>query len=172
MRLGCKVGVQFGQQGIDLHAVLPGFGHQRIADYALVRGVGVDRTDGGGIEGSDLGADGGGDRWLLLRQVREALLQALPGGIGVALGQGQQADREIGHPVAQVGEGVLHLLGGADFANQPIRLQRRFRRAVQGAAEIQVRSDCHRDQRDRQQDQPRADREAVEQEHASGTAGC
>ncbi len=152
--------VQPGEQFLDLQHVLAGPAEQRIADHPLVAGVGVHRPHRGLVVGGDLRAQLEGDRRPAGGEAVDGLGHTLARRIRVALREGEQADRKVRLPVAQILDGAANFVRAFHQPHQPIQLERRSGGAVQRPGQIEIGSQRHQQQRQGEQHQPDADRYA------------
>ena len=90
---------------LDDVAVLAGLRQQRVADHPLVVGIGVDGLQRLRHIGVGLAPDVGRERRVVGGEPVEVAAEIGARLIGVALGDGEQADGEVGQPVANIAEG-------------------------------------------------------------------
>ena len=121
-RLGGLLGDDRAEQPIDRDAVLACLGEQRIADHPAIAGVLLDRLGRQLVIGGKLAANLGDAVRLAPRELVEIALHAGAGRFCIGLGKGQQADREIGHPVPHLAECDLRVVRLLDRPEQVGRL--------------------------------------------------
>ena len=107
-----------GEQVVDLDAALACLCQQLVAEDAVVCRVFVDRIVGGFLVSSALGAQLGDELRLAVTQRIEEAIHAFAGCRGVALGRREQADSEIGEPVAHLAKGDARAVCRVDRAAQ------------------------------------------------------
>ena len=148
------------EQVVDLDTALTGLRQQLVAKDAMVGGVFVDRLVGGFFVLGTLGAQlGDKPRFAIAERIEEAV-HAFTGSGSVALGGGEQADREIGEPVAHFAEGDACAVRGVDGAAQLARFHHRARAGGELVRQVGIRPDHDAEQHARQRKDSRADAEA------------
>ena len=139
--------------------MLARLGKQRIADHPAIAGVFLDRLGRQLVIGGKLAANLGDAVRLAPRQLVEIALHAGAGRFCIGLGKGQQADREIGHPVPHLAERDLRVVRLLDRPEQVGRLDHAGGIVGKLAGQIDIGRDQHGEQGARQQDQPGPDRQ-------------
>ena len=158
-RLVGQLGDGSGEQPVDGDAVLARLGQQRVADYPVVPGVFFDRLVCELFKLRQFASHRGDGLRTVFGQQIEVLFHARAGCVGVAFGEHQQADGEIGHPIAHLAKGDLRAVRLFDDSEQFGRLDHSRRILGEFAVQIEIGSDQNEEERARQQNEPGADRQ-------------
>ena len=177
VRLRAKLRLQGDEQRLCRLALAARLGEERIADDALVVGIGVHRLHRRRVESVDGSADLRGLVGQEGLQPLEFGIEAGPRLVAALLGEGQQAHREIGAPIEQLME--VHMHGGDDLRDRrdAPRLVERAGRALDGPEDIGAGRRHRQQKHHRQHDRAGGDRglakradQAVEHGAAHGSA--